>query len=312
MSAAPIVATPETRNHGLYALVVAIWGTSWIGLKLQVGADVAVMASVAYRFALAAALLFGWCVLRGLTLRFTPAQHLRMAVQGIILFGINYTFFYGGAQYLTSGLVAVGFSTVIIFNMILGAAVLGQKPEPRLIGGAVLGLGGIALVFWPEVSSLTLADDGAKGVALTLAGTICAAIGMTLSARNQKAGLKVVQGNAFGMAYGAAFLVVVALITGTPFGFATTVEYVGGLIYLAVAGSVIAFGAYLTLVGRIGPSRASYASVLFPILALAVSTAFEGYQWTPVAFGGVALVLMGNLLVLTRPAARPVPASSEA
>lgn len=290
-------------DTGLYALVVAIWGTSWIGLKLQVGADVAVLASVAYRFGIAGALLLGWCLLRGHSLRLTRAQHLRIAAQGIILFGVNYLCFYGAAAYLTSGLLAVAFSTVVVLNIILGALFLGMRLDARMAGGAALGLGGIALVFWPEVSSLSLTDSGLVGVLLALAGTTCAAIGMTLSAANQKAGLRVMPTNALGMLYGAAAVAVVAALSGTPFTFSWTWGYAGGLAYLVVFSSVIGFTAYLTLLGRIGPARASYASVLFPILALAVSTAVEGYTWTPEAFAGVALVLMGNVLVLTKPRA---------
>lgn len=292
-------------NAGLYSLVVAIWGTSWIGLKLQVGADVAVLASVAYRFGLAGGLLVLWCLMRRHSLFMTRGQHLRVAVQGIILFGVNYLFFYNAAQYLTSGLLAVVFSTVVVLNIILGAVFLGLRLEARMVGGAALGLAGIAAVFWPEVSALSLADSGLRGVALAMGGALSAAVGMTLSAVNQKAGLRVMPTNAFGMLYGGAAVAVAAVVTGTPFGFAWTLPYAGGLAYLVVFSSIIGFGAYLTLLGRIGPARASYASVLFPILALAVSTAVEGYAWTPQALAGVALVLTGNILVLTRPAQGP-------
>lgn len=301
MTQIPAAEPGRFADAGLYALVVAIWGTSWIGLKLQVGADVAVLASVTYRFALAGGLLVLWSLWRGHSLVLTGAQHRRVAAQGIILFGINYLFFYGAAQHLTSGLLAVVFSTVVVLNIILGALFLGARLEGRMAAGAALGLGGIGLVFWPEVSSLSLNDSGVKGVALALGGTLCAAVGMTLSAANQKAGLRVMPTNAFGMLYGAAAVAVVAVIAGTPFTFAWTPAYAGGLAYLVVFSSVIGFTAYLTLLGRIGPARASYASVLFPLLALAVSTMVEGYTWTPEAFSGVALVLLGNVLVLTRP-----------
>jgi drug/metabolite transporter (DMT)-like permease len=72
----------------------------------------------------------------------------------------------------------------------------------------------------------------------------------------------------------------------------------------------MAFGAYLTLLGRIGADRAAYATVLFPLVALAISTVVEDYAWTPIALAGVALVLTGNLLVLlaARRAVPPVPA----
>ena len=94
---------------------------------------------------------------------------------------------------------------------------------------------------------------------------------------------------------------VLALLGGAPFVFDPQPSYVIGLLYLALCGSVLAFGAYLTLLGRIGADRAAYATVLFPLVALAISTVVEDYVWTPTAMLGVALVLAGNLLVLLRP-----------
>jgi drug/metabolite transporter (DMT)-like permease len=293
--------SPFTRSFGLYALVVAIWGTSWIGLKWQVGADVDLLASITYRFAIAALVLFAWCRLRGLPLRFTAAQHLRIAAQGALLFSGNYVLFYAAARHLTSGLLAVAFSTVIVFNLVLAALFLGQRLERRLLAGTVLGLVGVAMVFWPEIGGFSLSDDGARGALLALGGTVCAALGMTIAARNQQAGVPVVPSTAFGMAWGTLATAVLALASGARFGFAVTPAYVGSLLYLALVASVLAFCAYLTLLGRIGPARASYASVLFPVLALAVSTWLEGYQWTPLALGGVVLVLAGNVLVLSWP-----------
>lgn len=299
-SSAPTASVSDSRNLGLYAGVVAIWGTSWIALKLQVGSGVEVLPSVAYRFGLAAAVLFGWCLLRGLPLRFSRAQHLRMAAQGALMFTFNYIFFYYAALYLTSGLLAVASSTVILLNLILGLLFLGQKLEPRLVLGICLGLIGVGAVFWPEISHFSLSDAGTRGLLLSLGGTVCVALSMTLSARNQKAGLPVLQTNAFAMTYGAILTVALAIISGTPFSFAPTVAYVGGLLYLALVASILAFGAYLTLAGRIGPTRASYASVLYPIIALALSTVFEGYHWAPSAILGLGLVLIGNILVLYR------------
>jgi len=98
---------------------------------------------------------------------------------------------------------------------------------------------------------------------------------------------------------------------GLPFSFEPTLGYSLSLVYLALFGSVIAFGSYLTLLGRIGPARAAYAMVLFPLVALALSTLFEGYQWTAAAFAGMVLAVIGNVLALAvgRPD-RPVTAVS--
>ena len=286
-------------NILLYALTVAIWGTSWLGVKYQLGV-VAPEASVVYRFALAAALMLLYCAVARRRMRFSPAEHMFMALQGLFLFCANYVLIYLGTQYLTSGLVAVLFSTVVVMNIFLGALFFGFPVRGRVALGALVGLPGIGLVFWPEIAAFDLARQGTLGLVLTLAGTLSASFGMLISGRNQKKKLPVIQVNAYGMTYGTLFMAAYCLAAGTPFGFDARPLYVGSLIFLAVFATVIAFWSYLTLLGRIGADRAGYASVLFPIVALALSTVYEDYQWTPVAAFGVALVLAGNALILTR------------
>jgi len=143
-------------------------------------------------------------------------------------------------------------------------------------------------------------DSGARGLIFCFAATYLASIGNILSARNQKHGLPVVQTNAFGMMYGALLMLGLSWFLGRSFVFELSGVYVGSLVYLAVFGSIIAFGCYLTLVGRIGADRAAYATLIFPVVALVISTVWEGYQWSASAFSGVALILGGNLLLLKR------------
>jgi drug/metabolite transporter (DMT)-like permease len=107
------------------------------------------------------------------------------------------------------------------------------------------------------------------------------------------------------MTYGTILLLVINLARGNAFIIEPTVKYVGSLIYLAVGASVLAFASYLTLLRRLGPAQAGYTTVLFPIVALAVSTAFEGYIWTLLGAIGVVLAIIGNVLVLRRPSPTP-------
>ena len=295
-AAAPMSASP-LFNAGLYGLTVLIWGTTWIAMKYQVG-PVAAELSVGYRFAIAAVLVFAWALLVGQRLRFAWRSHLLFAAMGLCMFSFNFYFFYRAAEFLTSGLLAVVFSMTVVLNIINGRLLLGRRAAPRTLVAAGLGLAGIAALFWPEVSRFGLDDAGAVGLLLSLAGTLCFSLGNIASARAQMLGLPVLSCNAWGMAYGAAAMISLALASGAPFTFDPAPSYAIALLYLAVCGSVIAFGAYLTLLGRIGADRAAYATVLFPLVALAISTVVEGYLWTPAALLGVALVLSGNLLVL--------------
>jgi drug/metabolite transporter (DMT)-like permease len=292
-----------------YLLTVLIWGSTWFAIKFQLGV-VDESVSLVYRFGLAAALLLAWCVVRRMRLRFTRVEHLAMAAQGACLFSTNYLLFYWCTGLITSGLVAIIFSTVIVMNIINGAIFLKRRVQGIVLVGALVGLLGITLVFWHEIlasqaeslaaSGNVLTGNILKGLGIGLVATYSASLGNILSARNQQHGLPVLQTNAFGMAYGALLMGVYAFFTAAPFAFEWSVPYVSSLLYLSVFGSIIAFGAYLTLVGRIGADRAAYATVLFPLVALVLSSLFEGFEWTAMALVGVALVLIGNVLVVGR------------
>lgn len=273
-----------------------VWGSTWYAIKFQLGV-VAPDVSVVYRFALASLLLLAYCYFSNRSLRFSVRDHAFMALQGLLLFGLNYVIFYWASGLMTSGLIAVIFSTIVLLNIFLSAVFFGQRMEPLVVAGACLGLAGIGLVFWPELATMQPASSG-YGIALSLLGTLVASLGNMTSVRNQRQGLPVIQSNAFGMGYGAALMAVWALARGAEFTYDPSPGYTVSLLYLAVFGSIVAFGSYLTLLGRVGAGRAAYATVVFPVVALAISTAFEGYIWTLASLTGVTLVLLGNLLVV--------------
>jgi len=286
-------------NTLLYLITVIIWGSTWLVITFQLG-TVPPELSVAYRFALASLILFVYIAARRLPARFSLKQHAFFALQGLFLFSLNYILVYLAESFLTSGLVAIVFSTIIVFNIVFGTLFLRNPVRLRVILGGTIGLLGLALVFWPELSTLDLSSERAVGLLLAFLATISASLGNIISARNQRSELPVVQTNAYGMAYGALIMFVLALLRGAPLTFDASSEYIFSLLYLALFGSVIAFGTYLTLLGKIGPDRAAYVTVAFPIIALALSTIFEGLTWTLLQIGGVLLVIAGNVIVLRR------------
>jgi drug/metabolite transporter (DMT)-like permease len=291
----------------LYIVTVVIWGTSWYAMELQLVLPGEL--AIAYRFLLAAAMLVAFCLATGRSLRFSRRNHLFMALQGLCLFCLNYILFYWAAVYLVSGLLAVLFSTITVMNIANAALLYRQRVEPRVAIAAALGLAGIGLVFWPELAKIELSRAAALGLAMSLVATYAASLGNMVTVRHSRARIPVIEANAVGMSYGALFTLLIVIAQGIPFDFVWTASYLGSLVYLALFASVIGFGSYLTLVQRIGADRAAYASVLFPIVALAVSTVLEGYRWSIPAVIGVALVLVGNLLVLVR-RPPPVPAAT--
>jgi len=284
----------------LYAVTVLIWGSTWLAIRFQLGV-VAPDLSVVYRFALAGALLVGYCLLTRRSLRFPPRAHGHIALQGLFLFCANYILFYLAALHLPTGLLAVVFTIILPMNVVNGALFLGAPVDRRVLFGGSIGLAGMSLLFWPEISAFEASSGALLGLGLGVAATLSASLGNMVAARNQRGGLPIVQTNALGMSYGALLTLAFVVVRGAPFAFDDSIGYLASLIYLAVFGSVVAFGCYLTLLGRIGMDRASYAMVLFPVIALALSTAFEGYRWTPFGVAGVALILAGNLIVLRRP-----------
>ena len=293
------VLSGSAQNILLYVVTILIWGSSWLAIKFQLGV-VDPMVSVAYRFLLASGISWIYCRYSGLQLSFRLRDHGFMFLQGVSLFALNYWLFYISELTLTSGLAAVIFSTIVVMNMLNGVIFLKNRLELRVVIGAVLGLSGIILVFWPEVSDFETGSENLFATTLAVLATFLASLGNIASARNQREGIPVVQSNTYGMTYGALLMLVLAWSTGRGFNFEFTVSYVSSLVFLSVFASIIAFWSYLTLLGRVGVERAAYATLIFPLVALGISTIFEGYQWSAYAVIGIVLILGGNLLILKR------------
>lgn len=287
------------QNNLLYLITVLIWGSTWLAIRFQLGV-VAPELSVAYRFFLASALLFLYSAWKRLPLRFSRRQHVFMAMQGLLLFSVNYILVYIAEGFVTSGLVAVIFSSIIILNVFFGALFLGSPVRAQVVLGALVGMLGLALIFWPELSSFDLDSGRAFGLTLAVISSVSASLGNIVSARNQRNDLPVIQTNAYGMAYGASFTLLIAFSRGVELSFDPSFSYVASMLYLALFGSVIAFGSYLTLLGRIGADRAAYITILFPVIALLLSALFEDFTMNDLQLLGVVLILLGNVIVLRR------------
>jgi drug/metabolite transporter (DMT)-like permease len=258
------------------------------------------MVSVAYRFLLAAGISWLYCRYSGRLMRFGLLDHGFMLLQGASLFCLNYLLFYIAELTLISGLAAAVFSTIVVMNMLNGIFFLKNRFELRMGVGACLGLMGILLVFWPEITDFETGRENLMAAALAVLATFLASVGNIASARNQRHGIPVIEANTYGMTYGALIMLTLALVTGQEFSFEMTSSYIGSLLFLTVFATIIAFLSYLTLLGRVGVERGAYASLIFPLIALGISTVVEGYQWSAYAGIGIALILTGNLLILKR------------
>ncbi|RCW88256.1 DMT family transporter [Paracoccus lutimaris] len=297
-------------NALLFAATVLIWGTTWIAIALQVG-PVPVLVSVFYRFAVAALVLLAGLALAG-RLRVPAGRDWPWIVaQALCLFSMNFICFYAAAAYLPSGLISVIFSLATLFNAVNARIFFGERIAARAVLASLLGVSGLALLLAPEQAAAGGTLDGGtiRGIALACLGTMLFSLGNMVSRRNSAAGISPLQANGWGMACGAAVLIGLIAVTGTTMVAPPDGRYLGAMLYLAVVGSVIGFTTYLMLVARIGSARAAYATVLFPIVALALSTAYEGYVWHWQAGLGLGLALLGNLVMFSRPrTGRAVPA----
>ena len=284
-------------NRFLYVVTVLVWGSTWIAIEYQLG-TAAPEVSVFYRYILAALLLFAWCALKGLSLRFSLRAHTRFVLLGLLLFCVNYIVTYHAQQYIGSALTAICFSTLLWMNIINARIFFGMRAGARVVAGSMLGIAGIVVLFLPQVDTLSMSDATFYGAALCVSGAFIASLGNMVSQGAQRENLPIVQSNAWGMLYGALLTGAIAFGQGLPFTFDWSAAYIVSMLYLAVFGSIVAFGAYLTLLGRIGAHKAGYAMVMFPVVALVISFFFEGLDLDWNILTGVALVILGNVLIL--------------
>jgi len=293
------LAGSQLNNTFLYVIAVLIWGSTWLAIEFQLGV-VQPEVSIVYRYLGATVVLFLWCKYKGLNLSFNVRSHKWFALMGLLMFSLNYILAYRAQIYITSALSAIAFSAMLWMNILNARIFFGVRVGLRIFLGAALGITGIVVLFGPQVSEVSLADGVFFGSALAVVGALMASFGNMASQAAQKEKLPVVQSNAWSMLYGGVFTGVVVLVRGQEFNFDWSPGYVISLLYLTVFGSVVAFGAYLTLLGRIGAHRAGYATVMFPVVALVLSVLFEGLALSGSILLGFALVLAGNLLVMMR------------
>jgi drug/metabolite transporter (DMT)-like permease len=288
-------------DYALYITVVVLWGAAWLPLRLQLGV-VSPEVSAVWRFLLGGLIVFGWLIAVKGRVRFPLADHARFAILGLTMFSFNFVSAYYAGFHLNGGLLAIIFSLMAVVNPIY-AALLGRGGlSLKIIAGALIGVIGVALLFGPKIFAADGQAGTLTGVLLMLLSVFIFSTGNMFSAAFQARGLPVLSANAWSMLYGTGFIALFALARGQSFIIEWTPTYVLSIFFLAVAGTAIGFFAYVTLIGRIGTGRTGYVTVLMPLVALVLSTFFEGYEWTIYALAGVALVMIGNAIVLSSPA----------
>jgi len=281
----------------LYALAVLIWGLTWINMKWQMG-EVAPAASLTYRYVAAGALLLVGAAMVGKTVLLDRRAHLWCALQGGAMFSINYWLTYLAAEHLTTGIIAVMFAGASAVTMLIAAAMTRTLPRGRALVGAVLGIVGIGLVFWPEVSEVAVDGPEIFSGMIVAVSVVMFSVGGVIGTRNIRAGQPRYATVGWAMLYGGLVMACLTMARGETFGWTWTPSYLWSLAWLTIMGSLVVFVLYFTIIERIGVEKASYATVLFPLVALGVSTVLEDYSWPTTALVGAPLALTGNAMVL--------------
>ena len=287
----------------LYAICILIWGTTWFAITAQIDV-LAPEFGVAIRFGLAAAVLMGVCRIRRIPLRFPRRVQALVFAQGLLGFYASYVCVYQAERFVASGVVAVGYAASPLFGLALARAFLGTRMSARVALGGVAGIAGVVLIFWHEFTRLAATDQVLWGAELTMVSVLLASLSTIAASGYHRLGVRGWGPLAWAMAWGSGAALVHALVLGTPWHWSWRPGFLGSLCYLALFGSILAFGAYYALVHRVGPAKAGYVGVLTPVVALVVSSLFENFLWTGLTVAGIALAILGNVVALW-PSARP-------
>lgn len=287
----------------LYVLLVLLWGTTWIAVKYQLG-EVDPTVSIFYRFLIAASGLTLFALFSRYSLKFRLKDHLYLFLLGLGMFSMHAFFLYKSTAFLISGFVSLIFSFVSVFNILNMWIFFKVKPTLQILFGALIGMTGICVFFTEEMSNFSFTDGTFIGIIFGLLGALTFSLGNLVGKRNQLAGYPLIPSTAWGMIYGTIVMGLYSLFANLSFQLPTTSSYWISLLYLAVPGSIFSFLAYLTLIKTIGPERAGYSAILFPVVALLISIVYEGYEPTSYDLIGMILIFIGNIIILYKPQAQ--------
>lgn len=288
-------------NIILYFSVVLIWGTTWIAIFMQQQADVVpVPVAVFWRFLLASVvLLLALCLMRRLR-TLSRKTHFYCLLQGLCIFGVNFLCFYYAARWINSGLESVIFSMAVLYNAVNSWIFFRQKPPAHFLPALIAGLGGMVIMFWPQLQENHYSMQLIAGIALSALGTLGFSLGNMISLRHKREQQDVLTTTGYAMLYGALLMAVLSMTMGYPLMPSTDIRWISAVSYLAIIGSVCGFGAYFTLLGRIGAAKASWSTLLFPLVALAFSARYEGFVWQPHVITGLLCISLANLIMFIR------------
>lgn len=295
---APPAARSQARNLAGFVLIALIWGSTWLVIKDQISVVPAPW-SVTWRFSLAAVAMFALAALRREPLLLSGEGLRYAALFGMAQFSANFQFVYASERYLTSGLVAVFFALMLVPNAVMARIFLGARFGARFVAGSAVALAGIALLLIHEYRAAPAGLDVLKGVALVFCAVMCASTGNILQGTAAARRQPVLTLLAWALIFGALGDALYALALHGPPVFDPRPQYLWGVAYLGIIGTVATFPIYTALIRDWGPGKAAYNGVAVPVVAMLLSTLFEGFVWTGLAVSGALLAMAGLLIALS-------------
>lgn len=304
MTHAPLPASAQPRVLIPFAIVTLIWGSTWIVIRDQLGV-VPPSWSVTYRFLVAGVTLAIVARMRGERIGGGAGFWPFALTLGLAQFVLNFNFVYRAESHITSGLVAVLFALLLVPNAAMARVFLGQRMGRQLLAGSAVAMAGVGLLLLNQARSDP--NGGAQtltGVALTLCAIMSASTANVMQATARAKHYPMTAMLAGAMLSGAAIDGAWAWVSTGPPVFDWRWSYLGGVLYLGLVASALAFTLYFRIIRTIGPAKAAYNSVIVPVIAMLLSTLFEGYRWSPLAIAGAALAGVGLVIALSarRPA----------
>lgn len=290
--------TLTPRSIAAFIFLALVWGSTWLVIKDQIS-EVPPAWSVVWRFILAATAMAAFALLRGERMRLAGREMAVAIAMGAFQFSLNFQLIYESEHYLTSGLVAVVFALMIVPNAILARLVLGAALTRRFLAGSAIALAGIALLMLHEYRIAPPNSGVTTGVLLVTGAILSVSVGNLLQATQTARGVPVVSLMAWGMIWGVVASGAYAIVAvGAPV-LDPRPAYLAGIAYLGLVGSALTFPLYSQLIRDWGPGPAAYNGVAVPVVAMILSTLFEGYEWSLLAGAGAVLAMAGLLVALS-------------
>lgn len=256
------------------------------------------MAAVFFRFCFATFFLWLFLGFKKFVPRASRRQHFGFVLQGLFMFCLNYILTYSSETYMPSGLVAVMFTLMIYFNIFGMKIFFKQSTKRSVLFGSMLGGLGILFIFGPEVLGVKADLQIFLGMGIALVAALCASLGNMVAHFHHQKKIPLLTSVSWSMFYGTCFTGLITLIAGHSFHIPLSLSFFLPLLYLALVGTVVAFLAYLFLVGEIGADRAVYITVISPVISLIISFLFEGLPITWTLLVGVLLCITGQAFTL--------------